>query len=46
MNLADAMRPQVFEDIAGQEHLTDEKSLFMSLIKGGSFDSIMFLGPP
>lgn len=46
MNLADAMRPQVFEDIAGQEHLTDEKSLFMSLIKGGSFDSIMFVGPP
>lgn len=46
MNLADAMRPRSFDDIVGQEHLTDKKSLFMSLIESSSFDSIMFVGPP
>lgn len=46
MNLADAMRPQSFDDIYGQEHLTSSGSLFLSLIESGSFDSIMFAGPP
>lgn len=46
MNLADAMRPQTFDDIVGQEHLTSSGSLLISLIESASFDSIMFVGPP
>lgn len=46
MNLADAMRPQEFDDIVGQTHLTKPDTLFMSLIESGSFDSIMFVGSP
>lgn len=46
MNLADAMRPQTFDDIVGQEHLTSTGSLLISLIESASFDSIMFVGPP
>lgn len=40
------MRPQTFNDIAGQCHLTGENSLFMKLVSGGDFDSIMLVGPP
>ena len=46
MNLTDAMRPQTFDDIVGQEHLTSSGSLLISLIESASFDSIMFVGPP
>lgn len=46
MNLADAMRPQTFDNIVGQEHLTSSGSLLLSLIENASFDSIMFVGPP
>lgn len=46
MNLAEFMRPQTFNDIAGQWHLTNENSLFMKLVSGGDFDSIMLVGPP
>lgn len=46
MNLTDFMRPQTFNDIVGQLHLTDGNSVFMKLIGGGDFDSIMLVGPP
>lgn len=46
MNLTDFMRPQTFNDIVGQPHLTDINSVFMKLISGGDFDSIMLVGPP
>lgn len=46
MNLADAMCPNTFDDIVGQEHLTNSDSLLISLVNTSSFDSIMFVGPP
>lgn len=46
MNLADAMRPQTFDDIVGQRHLTGDNALLMKLLSSGNFDSIMFVGPP
>ncbi len=46
MNLADAMCPNTFDDIVGQEHLTNSDSLLISLVNTSSFDFIMFVGPP
>lgn len=46
MNLTEFMRPQTFDDIAGQPHLTGKNSVLMKLSDGGDFDSVMLAGPP
>ena len=44
--LADRMRPQILEEIAGQEHLlTPDKPLYQA-IEGGKLHSMIFWGPP
>lgn len=46
MKLREKMRPVTFEDVVGQQHLTGKKSVLRNLIDKGSFDALMFVGPP
>lgn len=44
--LAERMRPQSFDDFAGQEHLVGEKGIIRKIIKGGILPSMILYGPP
>ena len=44
--LADRMRPQSFEEIAGQEHLVSEKGIIRRLVNSGRIPNMIFYGPP
>lgn len=44
--LAEQMRPQVFDDMVGQEHLLGTEQLFRQAIETDTFGSCIFWGPP
>ena len=44
--LADAIRPQTLDEIAGQKHLLGEKGLLRRLIESGTEANMIFYGPP
>ncbi|MBR6920723.1 MAG: replication-associated recombination protein A [Clostridia bacterium] len=44
--LADRMRPQTFDDIAGQPHLFSENGSLRRMINGGHITNMIFYGPP
>ena len=44
--LADRMRPQTFDDIAGQSHLVSEKGILRKLTQNGRIPNMVFFGPP
>lgn len=44
--LADRLRPQTLEDIAGQEHILGEGAPLRRMLEGGALASIILWGPP
>jgi len=44
--LAERMRPQTLDDLAGQEHLTGKDSILRKAIEGGKIPSMILWGPP
>ena len=44
--LADRMRPQCFEEIAGQAHLVSENGILKKLTDNGRVPNMVFFGPP
>jgi putative ATPase len=44
--LADRLRPQVLEDVVGQEHLTGKEGALVRLLSSGDLGSLIFWGPP
>jgi len=44
--LADRMRPQKLEDVAGQQHLLDKERPLRTAIESGNLHSMIFWGPP
>ncbi|MCV3737870.1 replication-associated recombination protein A [Rhizobium sp. TRM96647] len=44
--LADRLRPQSLQEVAGQEHLTGEDGVLTRMIASGSLGSMIFWGPP
>lgn len=44
--LADRMRPKVFKEFVGQEHLISDNSFLVRAIRGGNVGSCIFYGPP
>ena len=44
--LADRMRPQSFDEIAGQVHLVGEKGILRRLTENGRIPNMVFFGPP
>jgi putative ATPase len=44
--LADRMRPQNLDEVAGQEHLVGTDGALTRLIRSGSLGSLVFWGPP
>ena len=46
MRILEELRPEVFDDIAGQKHLLGADSVFRRLVDDGNFDSIILIGPP
>ncbi len=44
--LADRMRPQAFEEMLGQEHLTDEGCALRSMLACDELPSLILWGPP
>ncbi len=46
MIFADLLRPKSLEDIVGQEHLFSKGSALRNLLEAGTFDSLIFVGPP
>ena len=44
--LADRMRPQTFEEIAGQVHLVGENGILKKLIDNNRIPNMIFFGPP
>jgi putative ATPase len=44
--LADRLRPQKLEEVAGQDHLTGPDGILTRLIASGSLGSLIFWGPP
>ncbi len=44
--LADLLRPQRLEDIAGQDHLLGERGVLTRLIRGNHLPSLILWGPP
>lgn len=44
--LADRMRPETFDQIAGQSHLVGEKGILRRLVKSGRIPNLIFYGPP
>ena len=43
--LADEIRPQTFDDVAGQKHLLGEGALLRRLIENGTDTNLIFYGP-
>ncbi len=46
MKILEELRPEVFDDIAGQKHLLGADSVFRRMVEDGGFDSIILIGPP
>jgi putative ATPase len=46
MKILQELRPKVFDDIAGQKHLTGTDSVFRKMAEKGEFDSVILVGPP
>ena len=44
--LAERMRPQTLEAVAGQEHLTKKGAVLQTVLERGKIPSIIFWGPP
>ncbi|MCC5920575.1 MAG: replication-associated recombination protein A [Cyclobacteriaceae bacterium] len=44
--LAERLRPQVLQDIIGQEHLTGEAGTLAKILKSRNLPSMLFWGPP
>ncbi|MFM8607346.1 MAG: replication-associated recombination protein A, partial [Hyphomicrobiales bacterium] len=44
--LADRLRPQKLDEVAGQDHLTGADGILTRLIASGSLGSLIFWGPP
>ena len=44
--LADRLRPQKLDEVAGQDHLTGPDGILTRLIASGSLGSLIFWGPP
>ncbi|MBP5208972.1 MAG: replication-associated recombination protein A [Clostridia bacterium] len=44
--LADRLRPESFDDIAGQSHLFSENGSLRRMINGGHITNMIFYGPP
>lgn len=44
--LAERMRPEKIEDLAGQEHLTGQGSMLRTALEKGKIPSILLWGPP
>ena len=44
--LADKMRPQTFDEIAGQAHLVGKNGIVRKLIENGHIPNMIFYGPP
>ncbi len=44
--LAERMRPQALDELAGQQHLTGQGSILRSAIEKGSIPSLILWGPP
>src|SRR6201996_1540901 len=44
--LADRLRPEKIEDLAGQSHLTGEGAPVRRMLDGGRLSSIILWGPP
>ena len=44
--LADRMRPQHFDEIAGQEHLVGKQGILRRLVDNGRIPNMIFYGPP
>lgn len=44
--LAERMRPQILDDLVGQEHLTGKGSVLRTAIEHGKIPSIILWGPP
>jgi putative ATPase len=44
--LADRMRPQAFEEMLGQEHLTEEGSALRAMLASEELPSLILWGPP
>lgn len=43
--LADRLRPQVIEDVVGQQHLLGEGKILNRIIKSGNIPNMIFFGP-
>jgi len=44
--LADRLRPESFDEIAGQKHLVGENGILRRLTEGGRIPNMVFFGPP
>src|ERR1700745_182917 len=44
--LAERMRPQTLDDLAGQEHLSGKESILRTAIENGKIPSMILWGPP
>ena len=44
--LADKLRPESFDDIAGQEHLVGKNGILRRLVENGRIPNMIFYGPP
>jgi putative ATPase len=44
--LADKLRPQTLDDVAGQEHLLGPDGMLRRMLAKGGFRSVIFWGPP
>ncbi len=44
--LASRMRPETFEDLAGQKHLTKKDGILLNSIEKDTFRAMIFFGPP
>ncbi len=44
--LAERMRPQTLDDVAGQQHLVGEGQILRTIVQSGNLPSVIFWGPP
>ena len=44
--IADKLRPQSFDEIAGQAHLVSERGVIRRMVNSGKISNMIFFGPP
>jgi putative ATPase len=44
--IADKLRPQSFDEIAGQAHLVSERGVIRRMVSSGKISNMIFFGPP